>query len=99
MLLLALAVSPSFAVDGTVFGSGTLCDGACLTVDGGKSWKLLNAGFPTQLNMNIRTLAIPPNQSSQPFNLFSGNASAITPFSVWQMLFQNWRLFLPLTVH
>lgn len=99
MLLLALAVSPNYAVDGTVFGAGTLCDGACLTVDGGKSWKLLNAGFPTQLNMNIRTLAIPPNQSSQPFNLFSGNASAITPFSVWQMLFQNWRLFLPLTLH
>jgi photosystem II stability/assembly factor-like uncharacterized protein len=96
MLFLSLAVSPSFAVDGTVFGSGTLCDGACVTTDGGKSWRLLNAGFPTQLNMNIRTLAIPPNQSSQPFNLFSGNASALTPYSVWQMLYQNWRLFLPL---
>jgi photosystem II stability/assembly factor-like uncharacterized protein len=100
ILLLALAVSPSYAVDGTVFGAGTLCEGACVTTNGGISWRLMNTGFPPELGMDIRTLAIPPNQSSQPFNLFSGNASAgITTPPVWQMLYQNWRLFLPLTIH
>jgi hypothetical protein len=98
MLLLALAISPDYAIDGTVFGAGTLCEGACLTTNGGRSWRLLNAGFPIQSGMNIKTLVIPTNETKQPFNIFSGNASGQTPFPVWQMLYQNWRLFLPMTI-
>ena len=85
-----LAFSPNFAVDGTVFAAGGL--GCYLTTDGGKSWKTFNSGFNGQ--KSVLTLAIPPNQVSQPFNVFAGLSGDM----VWQMLYQISSLFLPLVI-
>jgi photosystem II stability/assembly factor-like uncharacterized protein len=86
----SLVISPNFAVDGTVFAGGS---SACyLTTDGGNSWRTLNAGFGGY--KSILTLAIPPNQINQPFNVFAGMSGD----RVWQMLYQDLRIFLPLVI-
>ena len=87
----SLAISPNFAVDGTVFaGEDNL--GCYLTTDGGNSWRTINNGFG--VNKNILTLAIPPNQINQPFNVFAG----VSGDMVWQMLYQDLRILLPLVI-
>jgi photosystem II stability/assembly factor-like uncharacterized protein len=90
----ALAISPTYASDGTVF-AGEEGGGCYLTTDGGASWRTLNAGFGD--GQDILTLAIPPNQTGQPFNVFAGITGG-TDGGVWQMLYQGFKVFLPLVI-
>jgi photosystem II stability/assembly factor-like uncharacterized protein len=87
----SLAISPNYALDGTVF-AGEEGGGCYLTTDGGNSWRAFNTGFNG--DKSILSLAIPPTQTSQPFNVFAGMFGD----RVWQMLYQNFRLFLPMTI-
>jgi len=89
----SLTISPGYAVDGTVF-AGEEGDGCYLTSDGGTSWRTFNTGFDG--DKSILALAIPPNQTGQPFNLFAGMFGD----RVWQLLYQNvlTKVYLPLVI-
>jgi photosystem II stability/assembly factor-like uncharacterized protein len=70
--LAALAVSPSYGKDGTVF-AGTLADGVHYSTDRGVHWKTGALGL---IDTNVLCLAVAPNFASQPA-VFAGTQSGL----------------------
>jgi photosystem II stability/assembly factor-like uncharacterized protein len=68
----SLAVSPTFAEDGTVF-AGTMEDGVFISRDGGESWVAWNFGM---LDLNVMCLAISP-EFSEDETVFAGTETGI----------------------
>ena len=68
----ALAVSPNYANDGTVFAS-TLADGVHYSTNRGAQWKTGGLGL---IDMNILCLAVAPNFEVQP-TVFAGTQSGL----------------------
>lgn len=69
----ALAISPNYATDNTIF-AGTYGGGVFKSTSGGSSWSAMNAGLG---NLNISALALAP---TTPRTLFAGTDGS----SVWQ---------------
>jgi photosystem II stability/assembly factor-like uncharacterized protein len=68
----ALAISPTFAEDHTVF-AGTMEDGVFISRDGGKRWVAWNFGM---LDLNVMCLAISPAFSADE-TVFAGTESGL----------------------
>ncbi len=71
-LIVALAVSPNFAEDGTVF-AGTAEDGVFVSTDRGDSWVPWNFSL---LDLNVYALALSPN-FAQDHTVYVGTESGI----------------------
>jgi hypothetical protein len=85
--ILALALSPNFAADNTLF-VGTSSGGVFKSTDGGANWAAINTGLT---NLDVQALTLSPDFAAD-HTLFAGTSG----FSVWQYTFAaTFPIYLP----